>query len=74
MTLIQLDGSQHHQKRKADPIPLQQVIDSLDNRAQLPEFLYDSQLEGGQHILPIKMAEALSKILEVYWLERRWLV
>ena len=74
MTLIQLDRSQHHQQQKASPIPLQPVIDSLDNRAKLPEFLYDSQLEGGQHILQIKMAEALSRILEVYFLERRWFV
>ena len=74
MTLIQLARSQNQQQQQADPIPLQPAIDSLDDRAKFPEFLYDSQLEGGQHILQIKMAEALSRIIEVYFLERRWLV
>ena len=74
MTLIQIDRSQHYQQQKTSPIPLQPVIDSLDDQPKFTEFLYDSQLEGGQHILQIKMAEALSRILEVYWLERRWLV
>lgn len=74
MTLIQLDRSQHHHQQKASPIPLQSAIDSLDNQATFSEFLYNSQLEGGQHILSIKMAEALSKVREMYWLERRWFI
>ena len=74
MTLIQLDRSQNHQQQKNSPIPLQSAIDSLDNRAKFPEFLDDSQLEGGQRIVPIKIAETLSRILEDYWLERRWFI
>ncbi len=73
MNLIQIDRNQHHHQHQASPIPLQSPINSLDNRAKFSEFLYDYQLEGGQHILSIKMAEALSGILEMYWLERRWL-
>ena len=74
MTLIQIDRSQHHHQQKTAPIPLQSEIDSLDDRAKFSEFLYDSQLKGGQHILSIKMAEALSRVLEMYWLERRWFI
>ena len=74
MTIIPIDRSQNHQHQQASLIPLQPAIDSPDNRAKFTEFLDDSQLEGGQHILQIKMAEALSRILEVYFLERRWLV
>ena len=74
MTLIQIDQNQHHHQQKASSVPLQSAIDSLDDRAKFSEFLYDSQLEGGQRILSINMAEALSKILEMYWLERRWFI
>ena len=66
MILIQIAQTQHHQQQKASPIAVQPAIDSLDD--------YDSQLEGGQHILQIKMAEALSRILEAYFLERQWLL
>lgn len=74
MTLIQLARSQHHHQQKTSPIRLQSAIESLDNRAKFSKFLDDSQLEGGQHILSIKMAEALSRVREMYWLERRWFI
>ena len=74
MTLMQIAQNQHHQQQKASPIAVQSAIYSLDDRAKFHEILYDSQLEGGQHILQIKMAEALSRILEAYFLERQWLL
>ena len=74
MILIQIAQTQHHWQHKASPIAPQPAIDSLDDRAKFPEILYDSQLEGDQHILQIKMAEALSRILEAYFLERQWLL
>ena len=45
-----------------------------DLTGKLSEFLYDLQLEGGQHILPIKMAESLSRMLEVDCRQEGWLV
>ena len=74
MILIQIAQTQHPWQQKASPIPLQPAIDSPDDRAKFHEILYDSQLEGGQHIIQIKMAEALSRILEAYFLERQWLL
>ena len=45
-----------------------------DLTGKLSEFLDDLQLEGGQHILPIKMAESLSRMLEVDCRQEGWLV
>ena len=76
MNLIPIAPHQPHrqQQAEADPIPLPSALDSLTEEAKFCEFLYDLQLEGGQHILPLKMAEALSRILEVDARQEQWLV
>ncbi len=74
MTPIKIATSQSHQQQKTSKVIMPPEINSLTDQAKFHEFLYDEQLVGGQHILQIKMAEALSRILEVYCLERRWLL
>ena len=54
MTIIPIDRSQNHQHQQASLISLQPVIDSPNKRAKFTEFLYDSQLEGGQRYSAVK--------------------
>ena len=74
MTPIKIATSQSHQQQKTSKVIMPPEINSLTDQAKFHEFLYDEQRVGGQHILQIKMAEALSRILEVSCLERRWLL
>ena len=74
MTLIKIATSQSHQQQKTSQVVRPPEINSFTDQAKFHEYLYDEQLVGGQHILQVKMAEALSRILEVYRLERRWLL
>ena len=74
MNLIPIARNQAHWQQQADPIFLKLTLNSLDEQTKLCEFLDDLQLEGGQHILPIKMAESWSRMLEVDCRQEGWLV